>query len=145
MVELNITELAGGDCVRRINRALRDIVANCLDPNTDAKAKRKVTVTITLAPNEARNMADISVSVQAKPVPPEPVATGATMGVDVKTGEMVAYELSGGAQEVGSPVQGLMEHMQPGDSMTLSDAGGQVTFTKTADGAVIPQEQAWKM
>ena len=145
MIELNIATLAGGDCIRRINSALQQAVANVLDLNTDAKAKRKVTVSIVLAPNEARNMASISCDVQFKPCPPTPVVTGATMGVSVETGELTAFELRGGSQELGAPLNGLAEHMSPGDTMTISDAGGQVTFTKTADGAVIPQAEAWKM
>ena len=141
MIELNIQKLKGGACIRQFNAELQRAVANILDPNTDAKAKRKVTLTLTMAPNEARNMADISVAVKASLCPQSPVATGATMGVNVETGEQTAFEVSDG-QEFSSPVQGLVDAMQPGDSMSIN---GHPAIVKTADGAVIPQEQAWKM
>lgn len=144
MIELSIAKLKGGACIQQFNSALQQAVANILDPNTEAKAKRKVTLTLTLAPNEARNMVDISATVKASLCPPSPVVTGATMGVDVKTGEQTAFEVDDG-ETYSSPVQGLMEHMQPGDSMTVSGPAGTAGFVKTADGAVIPQDQAWKM
>ncbi len=142
MVELDIATLKGGACIRQFNRALQQAVAIILDPNTEAKAKRKVTLTLTLSPNEARNMCDISATVQAKLCPPSPVVTGATMGVDVKTGEQTAFEVADGEEFVSSPMKRLMDHMEPGDSISFGEGA---TLTKTADGAVMPQADAWKM
>ena len=93
MLELSIKTLKQGACLERFDRALAELVANVLDPNTDPKGKRSVSLTLTVKPNEARNMADISVAVTSKLQPVQPLATGCTLGTNLDTGEVTAFEI----------------------------------------------------
>ena len=50
--KLTIDTLCGGAVQERVNRGLRKVADNILDPNTEAKKKRTVTLTLTFIPNE---------------------------------------------------------------------------------------------
>lgn len=93
MIELSIKSLKAGACLERFDHALSELVANVLDPNTKAKGKRSVCLTLTVEPNEARNMADISCSVTHKLQPAQPITTGCTLGTNLDTGEVTAFEI----------------------------------------------------
>lgn len=49
---LTLASMCGGGVQERINRALAKISDNILDPNTEAKKKRVLTVKIELTPSE---------------------------------------------------------------------------------------------
>lgn len=59
MIPLSIPNLCNGGLVERLHGEMRRAVENILDPNTEAKKARKVTLTITIKPNEHRNMAEV--------------------------------------------------------------------------------------
>jgi len=62
--EVNILELAKGAIQEQINNETDKILANILDPNTDAQAARKLTITLTFKPGEDRSV--VNISAQAK-------------------------------------------------------------------------------
>lgn len=49
---LTVEGLCGGAVQERINRALAKVVDNILDPNTEAKKKRSITLKLSFVPNE---------------------------------------------------------------------------------------------
>ena len=49
---LSIESLCGGAVQERINRALRKVSDNILDPNTEAKKKRVINLQLTFEPSE---------------------------------------------------------------------------------------------
>ena len=51
--DLSIESLCGGAINERINRALRKVSDNILDPNTDAKKKRSITLKLKTCINRA--------------------------------------------------------------------------------------------
>ena len=65
MRHFNLETFAGGELSRQINRDIEAVMRNVVDPNTDVKAKRKITVTIEFKPNEQRNF--ITTNVNSKP------------------------------------------------------------------------------
>ena len=65
MRHFNLEAFAGGELSRQINRDIEAVMRNVVDPNTDVKAKRKITVTIEFKPNEQRNF--ITTNVNSKP------------------------------------------------------------------------------
>lgn len=74
--ELSIESLCGGAVNERINRALRKVSDNILDPNTDAKKKRKITLELTFLPNkDDREEVAVEAHVTMKIAPEEGVAT----------------------------------------------------------------------
>lgn len=55
MEHINLETFANGAFTEQVNRAVGKVMKNIQDPNTDAKAVRKVVVTIAFKPNDMRN------------------------------------------------------------------------------------------
>ncbi|MFI3272323.1 MAG: hypothetical protein R3Y11_09535 [Pseudomonadota bacterium] len=91
-LSLKINDLCKGGVMERLSEALEEAVANCLDPNTEAKKARTVTLTITLKPDEQRNNAQISFVTAVKKQPPVALETSIYMDANPKTGEVDANE-----------------------------------------------------
>lgn len=88
----SIMRMAKGAFEERVDYEMSRVIDNILDLNTKATAKRKITLTIEMVPDEDRQM--ISVSVQAKSTlaNTNPVATALCVTTD-GNGEMVVAEL----------------------------------------------------
>lgn len=63
---VDVTELAGGDVVVKLNDALKDVAANILDPNTKPEAVREIVCKVSLVPNSHRDAADVKIDVTTK-------------------------------------------------------------------------------
>lgn len=55
MKHINIEQFSNGELTQQINREMEAVARNIADPNTEAKTARKITVTITMKPNEQRD------------------------------------------------------------------------------------------
>lgn len=64
MQHINLETFANGAFSAQVNQAIEEVAKNIQDPNTDASAARKVTVTIGFKPNQERNF--IATAVQTK-------------------------------------------------------------------------------
>ncbi|MCE7699820.1 MAG: hypothetical protein K8E24_013725 [Methanobacterium paludis] len=95
MAGINLQELAGGAVAERFERELQQVLNNIADPNTDAKKKRKLQVVLTLAPNEDRTLASISILAKKTLVPAKEIETQLVIGQDGR-GRTVAKELASG-------------------------------------------------
>ena len=74
--DLSIETLCGGAVQERINRALRKVSDKILDPNTEAKKKRSISLTLTFIPNETdREDCSVEANVSMKLAPEEGVKT----------------------------------------------------------------------
>lgn len=62
--EATLMAIGDGKAVAMFDHELRRAIGNCKDPNTDTKAKRKVTLEVTLVPDPSRQ--NIGVTFQAK-------------------------------------------------------------------------------
>lgn len=96
MIELNVSTLSGGALVERIQDEISKTIANITDPNTPAKKARTVTMKMTIKPNEQRNMAEVSVSTSSTLCAPTPIETDIYIGMNPKTGEIGASEMTSG-------------------------------------------------
>lgn len=63
----SIMSMARGAFEERVDYEMDKVIQNILDPNTKATAKRKITLTIELTPDDER--CTIGVSVTARPTP----------------------------------------------------------------------------
>jgi len=54
MTETSILEMSQGAILERVNYEMRRIIDNIMDVNTKAAAKRKLTVTLELTPDDER-------------------------------------------------------------------------------------------
>lgn len=93
-INFKLSEIAHGAVQVKLDRAMTAVAQNILDPNTTAKAKRKVTITITIAPDETRSTAQIEVGTKTTLAPEESVATTALLGQ--QNSEVVLNELKSG-------------------------------------------------
>lgn len=107
-VKSSILQMAKGAIQERVDYEVAKVIDNILDVNTDAKKKRKITLTIELAPDENRQFISLSASAKSTLAPVVPIGT--TLGIAADwNGEMVIVEtvpqipgqmnLDGGVQE----------------------------------------------
>lgn len=101
MKHINMEDFASGAFTTQINRALEEVTKNIQDPNTDATAARKITVTIAFKPNEQRNFVATGVQTKTALAPALGAVTAISMGKNLKTGEVEAVE-------IGSQIPGQM-------------------------------------
>lgn len=75
LIGLDLTHIADGGLQEKLDKELEKVFDNILDLNTDAKAKRKVTITLTMSANEERTVVDTTMEVKSKFAPQNGVAT----------------------------------------------------------------------
>lgn len=75
----SILQMARGAIQERVDYEISRIVDNILDVNTEACAKRRLTLTIELKPDENRQYIKIAASAVSKLAPATPVGT--TLGM----------------------------------------------------------------
>ena len=93
MKHMDMEKFANGAFTSQINRELEKVTENIQDPNTDATAKRRITVVIEFKPNEARNFVTTVVQAKSTLAPALGAVTALNMGKDLKTGEVEAVEI----------------------------------------------------
>lgn len=93
MEHINLERFASGAFTEQINRELEKVAQNIQDPNTDATAKRKITVIIEFKPNEARNFVTAGVQAKSTLAPALGAVTAMSMGKDITTGRVEAREI----------------------------------------------------
>lgn len=87
MKHINIEQFSNGELTQQINREMEAVARNIADPNTEAKTARKITVTITLKPNEQRDFITTSITTKSTLAPTLGTVTALAVGKNLKTGE----------------------------------------------------------
>ena len=95
--KLTLASLFGGALQEKVNRALYKVAENILDPNTAAKAKRTVTIKLSLVPNEKDREdvlihADVTYALASE----DGVASSMYMQRDIDTGRITVAEYQRG-------------------------------------------------
>ena len=83
---INLEKFADGALAEKINMALKEVLENIADPNTDFKKKRKLTLEMAFTSGEDRELAEVSILTKTKLAPNKPVATKIIIGTDGKGG-----------------------------------------------------------
>lgn len=118
MKHMNLETLANGAFSVQVNRAIQEVAENIQDPNTEASAARKITVTIGFKPNKDRNFVATSVQAKTTLAPALGTVTALSMGKDIKTGKVEVVEVTTG--------------QIPGQ-MSVNDVPGVIPEQKTYD------------
>lgn len=71
----SIIQMARGAIMERVDYEMKSVIDNILDPNTKATAKRTLSLTIELTPDDYRQTVAVNCTVKSKLVPTNPVAT----------------------------------------------------------------------
>lgn len=117
MRHFNLETFAGGELSRQINRDIEAVMRNVVDPNTDVKAKRKITVTIEFKPNEQRNF--ITTNVNSKPTLAPALRAVTALGVqqDLTSGAIDVAEIGSKIPEATVKVEGKTVDTETGEIM----------------------------
>ena len=123
MQHINLETFANGAFSAQVNRAIEEVAKNVQDPNTDAMASRKITVTIGFKPNQERNFVATGVQTKTTLAPALGAVTAISMGKDIKSGEVEAVE-------IGSQVPGQMSFAQETQPVAID---GQIVDPSTGE------------
>lgn len=91
--KMTLTSICSGAIQEKIDRALREVGNNILDPNTDPKKKRSITLQIIFTPNED-DREDVAVTAEVKKTlaPEAGVKTKFFIAKDIESGAMTIQE-----------------------------------------------------
>lgn len=87
---VSLDTIKGGAIIERFNDELKQVIANCLDPNT-SDGVRQITLTVKIKPDAGRSLCGVIAAISSKVLPASPLATSMFIGMDPKLGP-VAYE-----------------------------------------------------
>lgn len=114
-IDLDLSNIAGGGLQEKVDLEMKKVFENIHDPNTKATAKRKLTISIELVPDENREVVSVTSNVKPNLAPLTDVATTVLTGRDLNTGKVEAHELK-------SSVPG-QTYIDPDDLKQKTDVG----------------------
>lgn len=86
MKNINLEKLADGAVAERLNEGIKEVLENIIDPNTEYKTKRKLTLEMTFETNEARELSQVNFLVKTKLASQKAVGTTFLIGTDGEGG-----------------------------------------------------------
>jgi hypothetical protein len=89
---MNIANIAGGALVEQVDIEIKKVLENIMDPNTETKKKRKITVVIEFPCDDNRDVSDVKFITKSQLAPQRPIVTRIAFDKDAK-GKIVAEEL----------------------------------------------------
>ncbi|HJE44447.1 replication terminator protein [Levilactobacillus namurensis] len=124
LINVELSELANGAIQEKLDHALKDVMTNILDPNTEAKKKRKITITLTMEPGENRDTLTLDAQVKATLVPEDSATTTVLVGRN-DAGYIEANELRSGAKG--------QTYFDPDDGKLKDDKGEDIAEVEKRD------------
>ena len=91
-VRSSLLQMAKGAIQERVDYEVTRVVDNLLDMNTEAKAKRKVTLNIIMTTDDDRRVVKVEASAKSTLAPVTPIGTSLVITAD-KNGEMMLAEI----------------------------------------------------
>lgn len=94
-INLNLSKLASGGVQEIFDMEIEKLLDNIQDPNTEADKPRKLTLTLTLVPDESRELIKLDSQIKLALAPTKSVTTNLISGTNIN-GEVEAQELKSG-------------------------------------------------
>ena len=129
MKHINIEKFSNGELTQQINREMEAVARNIADPNTEAKTARKITVTITLKPNEQRDFITTSITTKSTLAPTLGAVTALGIRKDLKSGEIEVGE-------IGNQIPGQLsidEVQAQNTAVPVQEVDGKAVDTETGE------------
>ena len=129
MKHINIEQFSNGELTQQINREMEAVARTIADPNTEAKTARKITVTITLKPNEQRDFITTSITTKSTLAPTLGAVTALGIRKDLKSGEIEVGE-------IGNQIPGQMsidEVQAQSTAAPVQEVDGKAVDTETGE------------
>ena len=89
----SILDMAMGAIKERVDYEMGHIGDNILDPNTEAKKKRKLVLTLEFQPDSNRQVITVSTTAKSALVPTDPVMTTLYVAAEPGTGQLQVVEM----------------------------------------------------
>lgn len=90
-IKLDLSQIGEGGLQEKVDKELEKVFDNILDPNTETKTARKLTITLTMKSDDSRQTIATAMEVKSTLAPQKSVAT--TVLVGQKDGTVYANEL----------------------------------------------------
>lgn len=149
----SIMRMARGAFEERVDYEMDKVIQNILDPNTKATAKRKITLTIELTPDDERRQIQVSVTAKSTLAATNPVATSLYVTGD-SNGELVVAEMvpqvpgqmnmDGTQQEAPKLLNSMIPDDDPGVLVPHEVGDGGLLLMPTRAHIPDPQRDDWK-
>jgi hypothetical protein len=81
--KVSLSNIDGGAIIERFDYELKKCLENVMDPNTDSKKKRSITLKITLAPSEDRDFANAEIKCESTLAPLSSLSAQLYIGRDI--------------------------------------------------------------
>lgn len=131
MKHINLETFANGAFTAQVNRAIEEVTKNIQDPNTEASAARKITVTIGFEPNGERNFVATGVQTKTTLAPALGAVTALSMGKDIESGQVEAVEI--GNQIPGQMSMDQVQPIQLAEPAAVVEVDGQAVDANTGE------------
>lgn len=89
----SLLDMDMGAFKERADYEMSHVIDNILDPNTDAKKKRKLTLTFEFTPDAERKSIGVNLTVKSSLAPTNPVSTSMCVLASPGTGEVQVVEM----------------------------------------------------
>jgi hypothetical protein len=110
---LSFENLGCGAAEEKFEDALKEVLANILDPNTEPKSAREVVMKVKVKPNEERSEAVVSIHVHSKLSPARDYPTRIFIGRSIE-GQPEAHEVNANQVNLFPQVKGNVKAIAAG-------------------------------
>lgn len=123
--EINLANLGAGAAAEKWQEELRKVLANIMDPATEAQAKRTIVLKVTIKPNKDRIRGKIEVATEARLAAAMAYETQGYFGMDRQTGELVACEDNPHQLTIDNFLDDARQTVEPLEEHRKENGGGQ--------------------
>jgi hypothetical protein len=126
---ISMDDMCGGALLQRFNMEMAKIGRNIMDPNTDPRKPRKLTISLTFKADESRKSLTTSISTSSSLAPLEPISTIMLAGQDIRTGAINIQELdnyNNSLQVAGERTTVQAEEIRPEPAQAFDPETGEI-------------------
>lgn len=128
---VTLSNIGGGAAVERFDDELQKVFANIFDPNTDAGAKRSITLRVTFEPNAERDRSEIKINVSSKLAAPT-ISTGTLLIGQTEDGA-IAYDITQRQMSFDDLAKKEPKTEQTGEGPVLYELGKEVPHDRRSN------------